>query len=646
MKHQLTYTDYLKKIYAGWMGKSLGGTIGARMENHKTQLHLTKEELWPETIMPNDDMDIQIVWLEALQERGIWIESDDLAEFWQDRCWYNFCEYGVFLNNFQRGIHPPLSGTWNNRFFYESEGCPIRSEIWGLICPGNARLAAEYARKDAQLDHGGASEECEMFLAAAAAAAFLDDDVNRGFDAGLAVLQTGNQVRPMVNETRRICEHYPSFDTAWRLIVRRYGNRDASKAIMNQAIVVMSLLLGNGDFAETMRLACNSGWDTDCTAATAGALLGIMKGDTIFPDEWVDKMGKNLACGIKVNHQHASFAELTEDTAHIGVEMAALRNCEVDISGAPRVPVRLLQRDMKLTVSYPTGPCLQYKNNIPIRLQLSNNCEEVLSGEWQLQAPQGVVCSRTSGSATVAPGESVNVELTVRQDSGPVTDKNIFELRWKGNEPVTQKSHRFGLGGARLWRVYGPYWDMWDTSKSEENPYHLNGEFKFPANGDSWNHYVRLDREYLDEQRLLREDIPEELPELLQMGEDYLSGSDLAGFQGQACFYIVREIVASEERDVTFNITCNAPHAVWFDGTELTRREKGREVSPQDGGAGKVRVCPVPKRLVIKVARQIDPLSLCVTAVGGGGDPEKKRGISMFADFLADIPPATGMRVK
>jgi hypothetical protein len=54
--------------------------------------------------MPNDDMDIQIVWLEALQERGIWIESDDLAEFWQDRCWYNFCEYGVFLNNFQRGI--------------------------------------------------------------------------------------------------------------------------------------------------------------------------------------------------------------------------------------------------------------------------------------------------------------------------------------------------------------------------------------------------------------------------------------------------------------------------------------------------------------------------------------------------------------
>ena len=44
--------------------------------------------------------------------------TDDLAEFWQDRCWYNFAEYGVFLNNVQRGIRPPLSGTWNNRFFF------------------------------------------------------------------------------------------------------------------------------------------------------------------------------------------------------------------------------------------------------------------------------------------------------------------------------------------------------------------------------------------------------------------------------------------------------------------------------------------------------------------------------------------------
>jgi hypothetical protein len=35
------------------------------------QLSLTREELWPETIIPNDDMGIPIVWIEAQQEGGI-----------------------------------------------------------------------------------------------------------------------------------------------------------------------------------------------------------------------------------------------------------------------------------------------------------------------------------------------------------------------------------------------------------------------------------------------------------------------------------------------------------------------------------------------------------------------------------------------
>ena len=145
----LDYGEYRDRIRACWLGKSIGGAIGARMENQKTRLALDREKLWPETVVPNDDMDIQLVWLEALQERGPWLGSDDLVEFWQDRCWYNFAEYGVFLNNVQRGIRPPLSGTWNNRFFFESEGCPIRSEIWGLVCPGNPALAAEYVDADA-----------------------------------------------------------------------------------------------------------------------------------------------------------------------------------------------------------------------------------------------------------------------------------------------------------------------------------------------------------------------------------------------------------------------------------------------------------------------------------------------------------------
>ena len=112
----LTYQDYYDKVLAGWIGKSLGGIVGAPYENHKQFNKVTPETLWPTILYPNDDLDIQVVWLEALQELGLYLTSVDLAKFWQDRCFYTCCEYGIFLHNYQRGIEPPLSGTWNNPF--------------------------------------------------------------------------------------------------------------------------------------------------------------------------------------------------------------------------------------------------------------------------------------------------------------------------------------------------------------------------------------------------------------------------------------------------------------------------------------------------------------------------------------------------
>jgi hypothetical protein len=441
----------------------------------------------------------------------------------------------------------------------------------------------------------------------------------------------------MVRETRAICAAHPRFEDAWRLLVRRFGDRDASKAIMNQAIVVMALILGRGDFTETIRLAVNSGWDTDCTAATAGALLGIMRGASIFPADWVEKMGKKLACAIDVKHRHASFDELTEDTARVGVEIAQLRSGHVEILHAPKVPLRPRPAPgIGMDVTYPADPWLRAGQNTPVRLSFVNTANKTIAGNWRVEAPAHLACSCTGGVFFLAPGETVAVDIMVAPQPGAIWDKNLLTLHWTGRDGHTD-ALPFGLGGARLWRVYGPYFDMWDTSKNSACPYEHDGVFTFPQDGDSWNHYVRLDHPYIDEARLLKEDIPEEMPEEIQVGEDYLDGAQIAGFRGQACFYMVRELVAEEARDVAFNITANAPLAVWFDGKELARRDRAKEISVQDGYVGPMKVGLTPKRLVIKLARQIDPLSLCAMAVGGG-DPAHKRGISMFADWLGNMP--------
>ena len=43
----LAYECYKDKVLAGWIGKSIGGVLGASLECHKELKNLSLEELWP-----------------------------------------------------------------------------------------------------------------------------------------------------------------------------------------------------------------------------------------------------------------------------------------------------------------------------------------------------------------------------------------------------------------------------------------------------------------------------------------------------------------------------------------------------------------------------------------------------------------------
>ncbi|NOZ22005.1 MAG: ADP-ribosylglycohydrolase family protein, partial [Planctomycetes bacterium] len=62
---KLTYKEYEDKILGGWIGKSIGGTIGARFEGCKAWIDLTIDETIPDELPPNDDLDLQVLWLKV-----------------------------------------------------------------------------------------------------------------------------------------------------------------------------------------------------------------------------------------------------------------------------------------------------------------------------------------------------------------------------------------------------------------------------------------------------------------------------------------------------------------------------------------------------------------------------------------------------
>lgn len=344
----LNLNDYRQKVLGCWMGKNIGGTIGAPFEwkRQVNDVSFYTQELGGNPL-PNDDLDIQLLWLVALEERGIALDAHTLAEYW---CLYvtpHWSEYGTAKINMRAGIPPALSGTRHNPY-KDSCGAFIRSEIWACICPGNPALAARYAYEDAILDHGdGEGTYAEVFCAALEAAAFVESDLRKLIDIGLSYIPadcaTAQATRTAISCHERgldwkaardevLAQHRGGAFFGWVDSVAKadrekgfHTGRRGFDVPSNIGLLVVALLTGGTDFGKVVCTATNCGEDTDCTAATAGAIFGIIHGIAGIPQRWIDPIGRSIktAClnlgelGFFGNQLPQSVDELTDRTERI-----------------------------------------------------------------------------------------------------------------------------------------------------------------------------------------------------------------------------------------------------------------------------------------------------------------------------------------
>ena len=284
---------YRKKALGAWLGKAVGGTLGAPWEGCRGPLALTFYDPVPTDMVPNDDVDLQVVWACRLATdwRGV-VSYANLSDAWQRNIGFALDEYGVAKRNLARGIPAPHSGAYDNAFT-DGMGAAIRSEIWALLAPGDPATAARLARVDASVDHAGAGVHAEQFLAALESALFATSDLRAAIAAGLAQIPSDSRLARAIADTIRLCDDGGDFASVRAAILRDRGSENFTDVSMNLSFEVAALLLGGGDFAKTICLAVNCGRDADCTGATVGAILGILDPDAI-PDEWLRPIGRSL----------------------------------------------------------------------------------------------------------------------------------------------------------------------------------------------------------------------------------------------------------------------------------------------------------------------------------------------------------------
>lgn len=297
-------TLYRKKVLGCWLGKAVGGTLGAPVEGWRGPHRLSYYDPVPETMLPNDDLDLQVVWACVLnQMEHPVVSAEVLAQAWLDYVDFPWDEYGVGIRNLRNNIRPPFSGSYDN-WFADGMGAAIRSELWACLAPGDPELAGRYARQDACVDHAGSGMWAEVFLAAMEAAAFTCDDIGRIIDAGLQVLPVGSALRDGIEGVRRQYAEFPNFDSLFKYIMTRHRGDNFTDVKLNLPIIAAALLLGEGDFDKSICYAVNFGEDTDCTGATVGALLGIRNPDTIS-ERWLAPIGHDLVLSPQIHNIHA-----------------------------------------------------------------------------------------------------------------------------------------------------------------------------------------------------------------------------------------------------------------------------------------------------------------------------------------------------
>lgn len=484
MLTRLNRDELRDKVMGCWLGKSIGGTLGMPLEGKKGLFNLTYYDPVPEGAIFNDDLDLQLVWLRALQELGPNLTAHDLGHYWLKYVIYPWDEYGYGAFNLRKGLPPPVCGAYNN-WYVDCEGSPIRSEIWALVAPAAPEVAARYAYADAIIDHaGGEGVWGEMFLAALESAAFVVRDPHELIEIGLSLIPEESRTARAVRDVLRWHREGVDWMRCRELLIEHHGHYNPQDSPQNQGIVTLGWLYGDGDFGDSILKAVNCGEDTDCTGATLGAIMGIVHGADAIPAKWKDPVSQGIAVGwgIVGLDYPTDLEELTRQTLEMTEEVLAAKAPWVQIVDGPTDTSQLdfeelyapelmieVQHASPMTAIYDLGPLaahvayeetptIGYDEEAVILLTLVSQSDAPLAGTVSVRAPHGWEVDAGGLFTLRARDDEVELPLVFTVDRAwvklQVTNPITALIALEGMDPIVL---RFPLLGQRQWLIAGPF---------------------------------------------------------------------------------------------------------------------------------------------------------------------------------------------
>ena len=233
---------------------------------------------------------------------------------------------------------PPATSHPDNNKEYEMIDAQLTTEIFGFFAPARPDVALKMAHLPIRTTaRENAAWAAEFYVVMYSLASLVDD-----------TLPMKEQIQWMANTARKQLPNHSYTAKMFDFVLARYHSGDTWEKVrddlyqkyqvnqedgyditakniycngcfasgINFAASIVSLLYGEGNLVETIKIAVLSGWDSDNPAATWGGLLGFMAGksgvEQAFNRKFADKFNIHRTRGNFLNNGIDNFNQMAE----------------------------------------------------------------------------------------------------------------------------------------------------------------------------------------------------------------------------------------------------------------------------------------------------------------------------------------------
>jgi len=233
----------------------------------------------------DDDVTYTILGLLILEKYGPDFTTEQVAEIWKELLPMAYTAEDVALKNLKAGIPANEAGEVNNPYC-QWIGADIRADGFAFGAAGNPELAAKWGYLDAYLTHRRNGIYGEMFFAAAEAAAFTVDDPVEAIKIAMKEIPKTCALYRDIEWALEIGPGIKDYLEARQAVDKRFPGMSPVHTNNNACLTIFGLMLGGGDFTKTISDVVAMGLDNDCTAATAGSIIGAIVGRKGISPHW------------------------------------------------------------------------------------------------------------------------------------------------------------------------------------------------------------------------------------------------------------------------------------------------------------------------------------------------------------------------